>query len=50
MLLLVLGGAMALAVMAMSDPQPLKLGALGLYAILILMPVVWLERTNRVRQ
>lgn len=47
MLLLVLAGAMALAIMAMNDPQPLKLGALGLYAVLVVLPVVWLERTSR---
>ena len=49
LLLLVLVGALTLAVMAMPSPTLLHLAVLAAYCILVVIPMVWLERTNRMR-
>lgn len=35
-------GAIALSVLALHDPDPYRLGALGAYAVLVVVPLVWL--------
>jgi hypothetical protein len=42
-LLLAVCGGIFLAWMALADAVPLKLGALGLYTLTVLLPLVWLS-------
>lgn len=46
-LLLVLTGAMVLAVMAMSEPSYLKLSVLATYSVITIIPMVFLDVTAR---
>jgi hypothetical protein len=36
-------GAVALAYLALHDPDPYRLGALGVYAVLVVVPLIWLS-------
>src|SRR5262245_59077088 len=42
-LLLGIAGALALAWVAIRDVEPLRLGALGLYMVGVVLPLVWLS-------
>ena len=40
--LVAVGGGIALTWLALSNPDPLRLGALGIYAVGVAIPTVWL--------
>jgi hypothetical protein len=40
-------GGIALAVEAMTAPDLFKLGTIGLYGLLVVLPVVWLAASGR---
>jgi hypothetical protein len=41
-LLISVSGAIALAYLALGEPDPLRLGALGIYAGVVVVPLIWL--------
>ena len=41
-LLVAVGGAISLTWLALRDPDPYRLGALGVYALVVVVPLVWL--------
>jgi hypothetical protein len=41
-LLVSVSGAVALAYLALAQPDPYRLGALGVYGVLVVLPMVWL--------
>ena len=41
-LLVSVSGAVALAYLALREPDPYRLGALGVYGVLVVLPMVWL--------
>ncbi|HEY2530288.1 MAG TPA: hypothetical protein VGJ20_20520 [Xanthobacteraceae bacterium] len=41
-LLVSVGGAISLTWLALRDPDPYRLGALAVYAVLVVVPLVWL--------
>ena len=43
-LLVGVGGAISLAYLTLQDPDPYRLGALGIYAGTVVLPLVWLAR------
>lgn len=36
-------GAIALAYLALTQPDPYRLGALAIYAVVVVLPMVWLS-------
>lgn len=50
LLLMILMGAVAMATMAMMNPNPMTLAVLAIYCILAVLPMVWLERGATTRR
>ena len=42
-LLISIGGAITLAVMALGNAEPMRLAAVGIYTVTVVLPLVWLS-------
>jgi hypothetical protein len=42
-LLVAVIGAISLALIAIRDPDPWRLGAMGIYALAVVVPIIWLS-------